>query len=137
MRTLVKHNPWNSLLNDSFFNDPFEGGRSNLPAVNILENDENFVVELAVPGRNKEDFNIKVRENRLVISHKLEAKKDRETKKYSLREFTSNSFERSFTLPKGKVNTDAIKANYENGILSVELPKQEEAKPVEHFIKVA
>lgn len=137
MRTLVKHNPWNSLLNDSFFNDPFEGGRLNLPAVNIFENDENFVVELAVPGRNKEDFNIKVRENRLVISYKLEAKKDKETKKYSLREFTSNSFERSFTLPKGKVNTDAIKANYENGILSVELPKQEETKPVEHLIKVA
>lgn len=137
MRTLVKHNPWNSLLNDSFFNDPFEGGRSNLPAVNISESDRNFVVELAAPGRNKEDFNIKVRENKLVISHKVEAKKEKETKKYSIREFASNSFERSFTLPKGKVNTDAIKANYENGILSVELPKQEEAKPIEQLIEVA
>jgi len=137
MRTLVKHNPWSSLLNDSFFNDPFEGGRTTLPAVNISETDENYVVELSVPGRNKGDFNIKVRENKLVISHKQEANKEQETKQYSVREFTNHSFERSFTLPKGKVNTDAIKANYENGILSVELPKQEAAKPVEHLIEVA
>ncbi len=137
MRTLVKHNPWTSLLNDSFFHDPFEGGRTALPAVNISETEEHYLVELSVPGRKKEEFNIKVRENKLVISHKVEAKSEKDTKKYSLREFVSSSFERSFTLPKGKVNTDAIKANYENGILNVELPKQEEAKPAEHLIEVA
>ena len=137
MRTLVKHNPWSSLLNDSFFNDPFEGGRTTLPAVNISESDNSYLIELSAPGRNKADFNLKVRDNRLVISHKHEANKEQEAKKYSVREFTNHSFERSFSLPKGKVNTDAIKANYENGILSVELPKQEEAKPVEHLIEVA
>ena len=137
MRTLVKHNPWTSLLNDSFFNDPFEGGRTALPPVNISESETDYILEFAVPGRNKSDFNIRVRENKLIVSYKAEESQEAIDRKFTLREFTSRAFERSFTLPKGKVNTDAIKASYTDGVLAVELPKQEEARPAEHLIEVA
>jgi len=120
-----------SLMNEMFKPDWF-GGMENfsntLPAVNIRENERDFELELAVPGKKKEDFNIEIDNNVLTIS--LEEKKEDEVKdkNYTRREFSYSSFKRAFTLPE-TVNEDKINAAYTDGILKFTLPKREEALP--------
>lgn len=94
------------------------------PRVNICDEKEDFMIFLAVPGLKKADISINVEDNILSISH--QAEKEEEGVYYSSREFNYNNFERSFRIPK-TVNTEKIKADYENGILTVKLPKREEA----------
>jgi len=109
---------------------------SNKPSVNILENDDAFTVELAAPGLKKEDFEIKIDKDQLTIkvASKTENSEDTEGTEekiqYKRREFDFNSFTRSFHLPE-TVNTEAIHAGYEDGVLSITLNKKEEAKPQE------
>lgn len=120
-----------SLLNEMFRPDWF-GGMDNysntLPAVNIRETEREFELEIAVPGKKKEDFNIEVDNNVLTIS--LEEKKEEEVneKNYSRREFSYSSFKRAFTLPE-TVDEEKINAAYTDGILRFTLPKREEALP--------
>lgn len=120
-----------SLLNEMFRPDWF-GGMDNysntLPAVNIRENEREFELEIAVPGKKKEDFNIEVDNNVLTVS--LEEKKEDELKEknYSRREFSYSSFKRAFTLPE-TVDEEKINAAYTDGILRFTLPKREEALP--------
>lgn len=120
-----------SLLNEMFRPDWF-GGMDNysntLPAVNIRETEREFELEIAVPGKKKEDFNIEVDNNVLTIS--LEEKKEDEVKEknYSRREFFYSSFKRAFTLPE-TVDEEKINAAYTDGILRFTLPKREEALP--------
>lgn len=120
-----------SLLNEMFRPDWF-GGMDNysntLPAVNIRENEREFELEIAVPGKKKEDFNIEVDNNVLTVS--LEEKKEDEVKEknYSRREFSYSSFKRAFTLPE-TVDEEKINAAYTDGILRFTLPKREEALP--------
>jgi HSP20 family protein len=97
------------------------------PAVNIIEHDEHYAIEVAVPGLAREDFNVELDDNLLTISFEKKEEKE-ETGKYTRREFRYASFKRSFTLPEGSVDTDKIDANYESGILKLVLPKREEAK---------
>jgi HSP20 family protein len=100
-----------------------------LPAVNIRENAENFIVEMAAPGMNKEDFKIELEGNDLRISS--EKRSENETKdgeRYTRREYSYQSFQRSFTLPRDVVDVDQINAKYENGVLQLSIPKKEEAK---------
>lgn len=100
-----------------------------LPSVNIKETLESFLVEMAAPGMVKEDFCIELKNELLTISS--EKKFENETTEganYSKREFSYQSFSRSFNLPTS-ANTEKISAKYENGILFVEIPKKEEAKP--------
>ncbi|MFX0558150.1 Hsp20/alpha crystallin family protein [Maribacter sp. CXY002] len=131
--SLVKRNDmlFPSLMNEIFKPDWF-GGMENLnvahPKVNIKEGDSNFELELAVPGRTKEDFNIEVDDNVLTISSEVKQEKETKEDNYTRREFGYSSFRRSFTLPE-TVNTDKIGASYENGILKFDLPKKEEALP--------
>lgn len=99
----------------------------NRPAVNILETDENFQIELAVPGLAKENIQIDVDKEVLKVSAKKITGK--EEKKYTLREFNLAEFERTFTLPE-TVDNQAISAKFENGILVLTLAKKEEAKPI-------
>lgn len=107
----------------------WNGGRS-YPAVNIRENDKGFELELAAPGVRKEDFNLKLENDVLTISaERKEEKKDENTEGYVRREFTFQSFSRAFTLPKGKVQEGKIDASFENGVLTVTLPKKKEAQP--------
>lgn len=119
-----------SLMNDFFKPDWFGGMDTfnNVPAVNIKENEKDFMLELAIPGFKKEDFNIEVDNDVLTISS--EVKKDNEVKEdnYTRREFSVSSFKRAFTLPE-TVNEDEINATYEGGILKLTLPKREEALP--------
>lgn len=102
---------------------------ANLPAVNVVERTDDFEIQLAAPGYNKEDFKIHVDNNILTISsQKQEEKQEDKVRKYIQREFNYTSWERKFTLPK-LVEGENIKATYENGVLRLVVPKKEEAKP--------
>lgn len=101
--------------------------RGMVPSVNIRENEENFLLDLAAPGLKKEDFKINLDNNVLTISSEMKEENEEKNEKFSRREFYFNSFSRSFTLPK-TIDLDKIKADYKDGILSIALPKREEAK---------
>ncbi len=132
---------WNNpgmtnLFDDFFAKDLWNWGLDNnsstqttIPAVNIKETAENFVVEMAAPGMNKEDFRIELDGNTLTISseHKQE-NTENEGERYTRREFSYQSFQRTFTLPKNVVDIEQINAKYENGVLQLLIPKKEEAK---------
>ena len=111
-------------------------GFAGKPAVNIRETDKSFVLEVAVPGYKKDDFSVNVENDLLTISANKETKKEQDEKGYTRREFSYNSFSRSFTLPES-VNADNIKGSYNNGILTVELPKKTEAAKVKKTVKVS
>jgi HSP20 family protein len=98
-----------------------------MPAVNIVENKEDYMVSLAVPGMKKDDFNIDVEGNMLTISSEKEESKEEKEDKYTRKEYNYSSFSRSFTLP-DEVNKEKIEAKYEDGVLKLMLPKKEEAK---------
>ncbi len=98
-----------------------------VPSANIRETENSFVLDLAVPGLNKEDFKINLDSNVLTVSSDVREENEEANEKYTRREFYYNSFCRSFTLPK-TIDLDNIKADYKEGILSVNLPKREEAK---------
>jgi HSP20 family protein len=131
MATLVRtFAPSFPSLFDNFFNNIEETPASfhqTLPAVNVIESDNNFKLELAAPGLKKEDFKINVHENTLVISAEKSTENEEKTDKYTRKEFNFSSFKRSFTLPK-TVDGEKIVASYNDGILSVDLPKKEESK---------
>ncbi len=117
---------WNEFFNDNF---GFAADSPMVPAVNVKEEEDAFLLEMAVPGRKKEDFKIEVDKHVLTVSTEQEHKdevKD-EDGKYTRREFHYSSFSRSFTLPE-TVKGDAIEARYDNGVLFLTIPKLEEAK---------
>lgn len=138
--TLIKRNA--NLLNsfpmfDDFFNrDLFNWGNSNfsdtnttIPAVNIKETAENYEVEVAAPGMAKKDFKIELDGNTLTISsERSDQKEEKESEKYSRKEFSYQSFQRTFNLQKDVMDVDKIQAKYENGLLHLLIPKKEEAK---------
>src|SRR5688500_5046869 len=110
-------------------NTNFSNSGTTLPAVNIRETNENFEVEMAAPGMNKQDFNILLEGNTLTItSEKSDEQEEKDGEKFSRREFRYQSFQRRFTLPKDEVDVETINAKYENGILKLSIPKKEEAK---------
>lgn len=126
------------LLFDDFFNrDFFDWGMNNfsdtnttIPKVNIKETPENFEVEVAAPGMDKKDFKIELDGNMLTISSQKtnEQTENNEDEKYSRKEFSYESFQRTFTLSKDVVDADKIQAKYDNGLLKLTIPKKEEAK---------
>lgn len=126
-----KNPPVFSPLFDNFFeNDFFDGnGGGNLPSANIKEVNDRYEVELAIPGFDKNDLNIELNDGLLTISsEKTKEHKDEDKEAhYSRREFQYSSFTRSFRLP-DKVKEDDIKAQVNNGILTVQIPKAEEMK---------
>lgn len=113
-----------SILNDSFLSDKLA---TRVPAVNIAETENEFHVELAVPGLKKDDFKISLDKNVLSVSAEKKAENVDEGKKYSKREYSYNSFVRSFTLPE-TVDYGKIDAEYTDGILKLNIAKKEEAK---------
>ncbi|QHS57189.1 Hsp20/alpha crystallin family protein [Mucilaginibacter sp. 14171R-50] len=115
---------FDSLLNDSFIGDKLV---ARIPAVNIAENDNEFYIELAVPSLKKEDFKINLDKNILTVAAEKKTGETADTKKYSKREYSYNSFVRSFTLP-DSVDHSKIEADYTDGILTLTVAKREEAK---------
>lgn len=124
-----------SFFDDFFTKDLIDGSiasrshGSSFPAVNIKEDENNFEVSVAVPGLQKEDFNIELENDVLTISSEKETKTETEDTNYVRREFGYSSFKRAFTLPENIVDGDKVKANYADGVLHISLPKREEAKP--------
>lgn len=120
------------LFDDAFSKNFFEkqGRIFNTPAVNIKETEKSFELELAVPGMDKKDFKIELKDGSITISAKHENKVEEtnEKERYSRREFSYQSFSRSFVLAEDLVDTEAIQAKYENGILSVSIPKKSNAQ---------
>lgn len=116
---------------DTIFPDFIASSHMNkgIPAVNLKEDEKSFEIELAAPGMNKKDFNIEVEEDLLTISSdkKEEKEESAENGSYTRREFSFSSFKRSFKLPDA-ANADKIGAKYEDGILTVNIPKKKEAK---------
>jgi HSP20 family protein len=110
-------------------NTNFSNTNSTLPAVNIRENEEAFMIEVAAPGLSRDHFKVNLDRNRLVISSEYREEKNDDDKSYYRREFSYQSFERSFTLPESVVEGEKITAKYANGILVVTIPKKEEVKP--------
>ncbi|WP_430810092.1 MULTISPECIES: Hsp20/alpha crystallin family protein [unclassified Carboxylicivirga] len=101
-----------------------------LPAVNVTENDNEFLIDVAAPGLKKEDFKVDYDNGRLTISsEKKNEKEEKEGEKVTRREFSYQSFQRSFTVSESVIDADKIGANYDNGILHITLPKREEVKP--------
>ncbi|WP_374164166.1 Hsp20/alpha crystallin family protein [Arcticibacter sp. MXS-1] len=121
--------PWFNDVFDSFFNDSFVSDRltSRVPAVNIAETEGEFHIELAAPGLKKEDFKISLDKNVLSISAEKKAEANVEGRKYNRREYSYNSFVRSFTLPE-TADYSRIEAEYTDGVLKVGVAKREEAK---------
>lgn len=129
------------VFNDLF--DDFFGGRSlsgvlssKAPAVNISEDKDAYHVELAAPGLKKEDFKLNVEDDVLSISVEKKEEKDEKEKGYTRREFNYTSFKRSFTLP-DTINTEAIKAVYKEGVLTIDLPRKEEEKIKNRVIDIS
>jgi len=125
------------MLFDDFFNrDSFNWGNSNfsdtnttIPAVNIKETGENYEVEVAAPGMTKKDFKVELDGNVLTISSEKSTQQDEgEDNRYSRKEFSYQSFQRTFNLQKEVMDIEKIQAKYENGLLRLLIPKKEEAK---------
>jgi HSP20 family protein len=142
--TLVKFNnktrntaPYFNNVFDSLFSEALNKnqGINKIPNVNIYENENEYKIELAAPGLNKEDFKIDLKKDNLSVwaEKKIEAdlKKD-----YTRKEFEYNSFARSFILPEG-VDAEKISAEYVNGILTITIGKQDEAKNTHKEIVVS
>lgn len=114
--------PWNE-----WFDNPAPERMLTVPAVNISEQNGNYNVTMAAPGLKKDDFRIDVSGNLMTISASTESEKEETDKKYTRKEYNYSSFSRSFTLP-DEINKESIEARYDNGVLTLLLPKKEEAK---------
>jgi HSP20 family protein len=106
-----------------------------LPAVDVAEKDNEYVVNVELPGVNKDDVKITLESNILTIRGEKKTEKETNQKNFRRMERSYGSFQRSFTLPTS-VKNDKIDAEYKDGILSITLPKAEEAKPKQIEVKV-
>ncbi|MFO7668217.1 MAG: Hsp20/alpha crystallin family protein [Bacteroidales bacterium] len=111
-------------------NSNFAGTNSTLPAVNIMENNDEFLIDVAAPGMKKEQIKVDYENGCLTISSEMkEEKKEKSKGKYTRREFSYMSFQRAFSIPENLVDGDKIQATYNEGILHINLPKREEIRP--------
>ncbi|MEP6749051.1 MAG: Hsp20/alpha crystallin family protein [Bacteroidota bacterium] len=139
--TLVKNNyrpvNFNSVFNELFNELPAFADKAglNFPPVNIAETTDGYHVELNAPGRNKEDFKLAIDNGLLTISYEKKEEAKNEEVKSVRKEFSFQSFKRSFSL-EDKVDPTNIQAKYENGILKVYLPKKAEVKEAAKQITV-
>ncbi|NOX84624.1 MAG: Hsp20/alpha crystallin family protein [Chlorobi bacterium] len=119
---------WEDFFSNDLFNFPsFMATGTTVPAVNISETENEYMVEMAAPGMKKSDFNINLDDRVLTISSEKKEEKEEKEKNFTKKEFSYQSFERSFTLPE-TVDQEKIMAKYADGVLKVILPKKEEAK---------
>ena len=121
---------WDDFFNDNFFHNFHTAPRVNnhSPAVNIVEDEKEFRIEVAVPGVSRNDFNIELDDDVLTISSELQEDKKgekNENRRYMRREFSFHTFKRSFQLP-DTVDQENIKASHDAGILNIVLPRKEE-----------
>ena len=115
--------PWTDL----FDNGGWNMRPMNIPAVNITEHPNEYLLSLAAPGMKKEDFKIDVDGNILTISSEKEENKEDKNKKFTRKEYSYSSFSRCFSLPE-EIKQEKINAKYEDGVLKISLPRKEESK---------
>ncbi|AKA34155.1 Hsp20/alpha crystallin family protein [Flagellimonas lutaonensis] len=138
-----------SLLRSNFpafsvFNDLFDGDvyRSNVarqnwvPAVNVVENDTDFEIQVAAPGMQKDQFDVSVENGVLTITGNVTEEEEQKEKKFTRKEFAAKSFTRLFTLPEN-IDDEGIAAKYQNGILLLTLKKKEKEEPKKKQISVS
>ena len=140
---LVKYNKCNvPAYRDDFFNDfvsrrYYGHGFGHTPAVNIIEEDQEFRIDVAAAGLAKKDFKINVEDDILTISAERKEEKKERKNNYARREFNYGSFSRSFSLGES-IDQDSIKAEHQDGVLTIHLPKKEEAlKPAPKEIEIS
>ncbi len=140
--SLIKYNSHPSrTLFDQFFNTnigDFVGNDffKNQPSVNVVESDKAFRVELAAPGLEKEDFDVQIEKDQLLISVEKEQSNTEEGEQFTRREFGYHKFQRSFNLG-DQINQENIEATYDNGILTIQLPKKAEAQIIKRNIEIS
>lgn len=131
MLPMISGRGYKPLTFQDFFNEDFfpsiNRNTSNLPAVNIREDEKAFYLELAVPGIDKKDLKIELKDDTLTISSEHKEEKEEKNEGYKRKEFSYNSFCRSFYLPEN-IDAEKIDANYKDGVLDVTIPKKEEEK---------
>ncbi len=141
MSNLIRWEPMSEMVTlrdamDRLFNEAFtrpwgltDGGRfSGMPAVDMYQTDDDVVVKAVVPGMKPEDVQISVTGDLLTIKGEMKEETDNKEKAYHIREQRWGSFERSVTLPTA-VKSDKAQAEFENGVLTITLPKAEDVKP--------
>ena len=141
---LTRWDPFQEMLNlrrtvDRFFDNvsdrewqPMQWGL----AVDVVENKEDFVIKASVPGINPDDLDVSYADDTLTIKGEVKSDSENKEDQYHLRERHYGAFARSISLPT-KIKGDAIEANYQNGVLTLRLPKAEEVKPKRIAIKVS
>jgi len=117
---------WEDFFNDSLLNS-FRSGRSSsyLPSANIIEDENEYRIEMAVPGLSKKEIKVELDNDVMRIYYEHKEKKEEKDRNYLKREFCHSSFERNFQLP-DSVDRDKIKANHNEGVLNISLPKRKE-----------
>lgn len=129
IRKYYNQNWFPSIFNDFFDNDWMERTNATVPAINVIESDKDYKVEVAAPGMTKDDFVLRIEDdNQLVISMEKKSEKeekDNDNKKYLRREFSYTKFSQSLYLPEN-VDKDKISANVVDGVLTIDLPKYSE-----------
>ena len=139
--TLIKRSNWPALMTDNWLTDFFDNNRffdadwmkrfQEIPAVNVREKNNEFLIELAAPGLKKKDFEITVENGILTIMAERKEEKEQKDENFTREEFSYENFTRSFTLPEN-VNPEKVDAHYEDGILMLTVAKKEvvaEKKP--------
>jgi HSP20 family protein len=124
-------NVFNRSLNSHWGIDAFNA----TPAVNVLENENRYLIELAAPGLQKEDFSIKIENGQLIVTVEKLLKTETDSTDFKRREFGYHSFSKNFTLPEN-INLDSITADYTNGVLILEIPKVAPEKPIVKTIEL-
>lgn len=120
-----------SIFNDFFDNEWMGKANATEPAINVMEHDKDYVVEVAAPGMTKDDFNIHIDDegNLVIAMEKKDEKKDDKKGRYLRREFSYSKFQQAMILP-DDVDRNKISAKVDNGVLQVELPKLPEETKV-------
>ena len=116
---------WDEIFNDQSFNSFLNERSHTTPAVNVIEENNEYRIDVAAPGLGKKDFKIDLADNLLTISSEKKVEMDESKNKFMRREFSYDTFKRSFQLPKS-VEQDKIAATHKEGILTIHLPKKEE-----------
>lgn len=122
---------------DNYLEDFFTNRKTdNSPVINVSENDSRFKIELGIPGYQKENLSVNLKDSHLIVQGKHENEEDESKEQYRRRQFGYSNFHQSFELPK-HVKLDKIHAKYESGILKILVPKKEDHQPTSATIKIS
>jgi HSP20 family protein len=136
MALLMRPEPFSQEVN-RLFNTLFDAGEAQqrwMPAMDLVESEDHFVLKADLPGLAEEDVNIEIQDNTLTVSGERQAEHEQHEKGWYRIERTFGSFSRSLTLPEG-IDPDAVTAQFDRGVLSVHIPKPEQRKPRRVSIK--